>query len=497
MRRGLTTLNATAQPEIGISNADVQARFGGEIRNGWVYGVEVLGQAADGYTVNGRLFLQKASEGAYTVKQLSAYANMLLSPGLPLHPSQAREMDAAGELEAANDNNPKVINIADWKSGRFSGEPKPVSYLVEGSIPLGVAGMVAAMGDTGKSYALLELHRRVSFGSSTLSPPIFGGRVAVEGTTIMLTSEDDRDEVHRRLAALDPKEERLSKKGDRLMVVPLPSINGPVAFWKQDKTGLVATDDFKRIQDQLLKLPDLALVTIDPLASFAHLAINEDPMAGQFVCSSMAALAAATGATVLTAHHMRKSQKPVTTLSEAREAIRGSTALVDGLRLVYALWPAEDEKARRICKALGETYEFGKVAFGGVVKANGAARRTMSTYVRNGFGLLVDRTAGLGAAAPDQGDLFAALVTAIESAAADGQPYTKTGENGLFKQKTRLPAELAGLSRAKLEGLTDMALERKDIVAAIAKGSTTVKWLDVPTGPFAMGLGEFRKGMAR
>ena len=398
---------------------------------------------------------------------------------------------------ADNDNNPGAINLTDWKASRFVGEPQPVEYLVEGVIPLGVPGMVAAMGDTGKSFALLELHRRISFGSSPLAGNIFGGHVSREGTTVMLTSEDDANEVHRRLAALDHKSERLTAKGERLMVVPLPSINGPVAFWKQDKTGLAATDDFRRVQDQLLELPDLALVTIDPLASFAHLAINEDPMAGQFVCSSMAALASATGATVLTAHHMRKAQKAVTNLSEARDAIRGSTALVDGLRLVYAMWPAEPDAARKVCRSLGVPYEAGKVVFGGVVKANGPARRAMATYVRSDFGLLVDRTASLGAAAPDQGDLLSALVTAVEAAAASGQPYTKTGTNGLFSQKSRLPAELSGLARHKLETLADTALERQMIVATLAKGSTTVKWLDVPTGLFAMGLGEFRQGMAR
>ncbi|RWE35003.1 AAA family ATPase [Mesorhizobium sp.] len=441
----------------------------------------------------------ESDEGVWLIDYTSKGGNRLSVRFDDGHPKSlpAAPLGRMSKQPAANDNKPTGINLADWKATRFHGEPEPLEYLVSGTIPLGVPGMVAAMGGVGKSLSILELHRRVSFGTSVLSSPVFGGRVAHEGTTVMLTSEDDANELHRRLAALDPKEERLTAKGERLIVVPLPSVGGPVAFWKQDKTGLVATDDFKRVQDQLIEIPDLALVTIDPLASFAHLAINEDPMAGQFVCSSMAALASATGATVLTAHHMKKVGKAITSLDEARDAIRGSTALVDGLRLVYALWPAEDKEGRRICKSLGEPFDHGKVAFGGVVKANGPARRAMSTYVRNDFGLLVDRTAGLGAAAPDQGDLLTALVTAIEAAAADGQPYTKTGENGLFKQKTRLPGELAGLSRAKLEGLADTALERRDIVAALAKGSTTVKWLDVPTGQFGMGLGEFRKGMAR
>lgn len=67
------------------------------------------------------------------------------------------------------------------------------------------------------------------------------------------------------------------------------------------------TEDFKRFRDQLLAINDLELVVIDPLATFAHAPINDDPAAGQFVCSSSGALAAQTQAVVLTAHHMRKS----------------------------------------------------------------------------------------------------------------------------------------------------------------------------------------------
>ena len=85
----------------------------------------------------------------------------------------------------------------------------------------------------------------------------------------------------------------------------------------------------------------------------------------------------------------------------------------------------------------------------------------------------------------------------MEAAAASGRPFTKIGESGLFKQRTLLPDELSGMSRGKLEALADTALERGAIVAAIATGSTIPKWLDVPGGTFALGLGEFRKGATR
>ncbi|MGH0318292.1 bifunctional DNA primase/polymerase [Sinorhizobium meliloti] len=405
---------------------------------------------------------------------------------------------------AANDNDPvpaepRALSIFEWTVDRFKGEAPTVQYLVDGVIPLGVPGMVSAAGDTGKSFALLELHRRVAFGSGgPFATPIFGGQVVGEGTSVMITSEDDANEVHRRIDALDTKGNRYTPAGKRMIVVPLPSAGGARAFWKEDKNqGLIETDDFKRICDQLKDIGDLRLVTFDPLASFAHLPLNEDPSAGQFVCTSLSRLATETGATILTAHHMRKSKAPIETLADAREAIRGSTALVDGLRLAYAMWPADEARAKRTCKSLGIQYQPNRIVLGGVVKANGAARRIMSTYARSDSGLLVDKTAGLGTSAPAQDDLRTALVVAVEAAANAGSPFTKTGASGLFEMRERLPEELRRIAKGRLDALATEALERGEIVRAAARGEKTAKWLDVPGGIFAIGLGNFTTGTPR
>lgn len=134
------------------------------------------------------------------------------------------------------------------------------------------------------------------------------------------------------------------------------------------------------------------------------------------------------------------------------------------------------------------------MVLGGVVKANGAARRVISTYVRNDHGLLVDKTALLGSATPPTGDLIGALVVTIEAAANAGAPFTKTGSSGVFEMRERLPDELKALSKSRLHGLVDDALGKGMLVRAAAKGEKIAKWLDVPGGYFATGLGSFTTG---
>src|SRR5690606_19137176 len=136
-------------------------------------------------------------------------------------------------------------------------------------------------------------------------------------------------------------------------------------------------------------------------------------------------------------HHMRKGD--IEDAAGAREAIRGSTAIVDGLRFAYALWPLNDYRANKLCERLGRPWRPGCIVHGAVVKANGPADRQIRTYLRNEYGLLQDATDAARAADPREEDLLSALEQAIGAAAEDGRPYTKTGtSNGIYGRRSEL-----------------------------------------------------------
>jgi hypothetical protein len=195
---------------------------------------------------------------------------------------------------------------------------------------------------------------------------------------------------------------------------------------------------------------------------------------------------------VIVSHHFAKRE--ASTPEQAREAIRGTGGLVDGVRCVYAIWLPKEDHAKSICEKLGIAYQRNLVVQGGVVKANGRANLQVSTYIRSDSGLLVDQTYRLRHDPLDHASLLLQLRAAIAHAALEGFPYTKTAGNGVYERRFELPEPLNGLSKHRLVSMVDELLQGGQLVQAVAEGSKVAKWLDVPTGPLAQGDGDFEEG---
>lgn len=394
----------------------------------------------------------------------------------------------------------KSLDLTDWHATRYSGDAPEQKFLVEGAFPMGVVAILAAMGDTGKGMLSLDLALSVATGeppnvSVNPGPVAFGGPVREFGTAVIFTAEDDQGEVHRRLQRLDPKEVRL-KHPERLIVVPLPNAGGPIPLVVNGKDGPEVTPQFKKLREQILVIRDLKLVVFDPLASFIHADVTSDPAAGSFATGLLASLATETGAAIIVAHHMRKPQgnRPIASVEQARDAVRGTSAIVDGVRMVYALWPSPDEHQASVFKTMDEPFIRNAVYQGAVVKANGPADRTIRTFLRAPTGLLMDVTASLKARRRPEQDLMDTLVSAIARAAESGHPYTHTGGTGLYQQRHRLPMEFREMGRKRIQDMAQELLNDGVLVKGMAAGSKEDKWMDIPCGPFSRGVGEFILG---
>ena len=394
----------------------------------------------------------------------------------------------------------RSLDLADWHASRYAGDVPEQRFLIDGSVPLGVVSILAAMGDSGKGMMTLDLALSVATGrpravSVSPEPMAFGGAVRAFGAAVLLTAEDDEGEVHRRLERLDPERHRLERP-ERLIVVPLPNAGGPIPLVTSGPDGPMATEHFTRVRDQIVRITDLKLVVLDPLSSFMHADVNADPAAGSFATGLLASLATETGAAVIVAHHMRKPQgnRLIASVEQARDAVRGTSAIVDGVRLVYALWPAPRDHQRYVFKTLDEKPVRNAVFQGAVVKANGPADRTIRTYMRAPTGLPVDVTRRLRASRMAAAELSEVLVASIARAAGNGHPFTHTGGSGVYRQRHRLAAVFHDVGRDRLEAMVQEQLNEQVLIKGMAAGSKEDKWLDIPSGPFARGVGEFVHG---
>jgi hypothetical protein len=387
------------------------------------------------------------------------------------------------------------INLNDWTYDRYKGPPPKRKWLIDNILPLGVPGMVAAIGGAGKSMLLMDLAIKVALTETDSPIPmeaLGGPLIPIAGTAVIFTAEDDEEEVHRRLDALVPQE----PDPDKLIVVPLPNAGGAMPLVGVGRDGPYFTDEYHELRESLSEIPDLRLVVFDPLQNFAGGDINSDPAVGSMFFAGMGRIAAETKATTLVSHHFRKSGgKPITTANEARESIRGTTALVDGGRWSYALWDMEPDEARKVCKQIGQRYERDTAYRSAVVKSNWPVDKGLRVFIRSlSTGLLIDRTVDIQLADDEHPELLDDLVAQVAKSAKNGQPFTRTGGNGLYDRRSELSKEMSIFSKRRLADMTDILLESGKVVLCMAGGSKVKKWLDIPEGEFALGNGDFKEG---
>lgn len=408
-------------------------------------GLEREGRGSTWFVAKCKTHVRRAHEGAITGLETVDRAKVAVALNSQPDPSILRSAPALNFFGG------------DFSAARFIGRIAPkVDYLVEGVVPQSRPALLAAIGGLGKSFVALDLCLKVAAGPTFGVPPKWFGRdVTGHGAALFITAEDDENAIHRRLNSITD-DEMLGRARERLHILPLPNHGGALPLVAKTPAGPQVTTQMHDLIKQASAVPDLRLIVIDPLQAFCLADVNTEPAVAQALWAAVSQLSAQTGATVIILHHMRKDGLgEVKGLAQARESIRGTSAIVDGARLALVMYPLDGERASKAAKglSLGATV-FGDLVAGGVVKTNDEADKSEHFFQRAESGLLHDRTMEINEAIRHGGSLAKASVDAI------------------FEEVNRAGAEGDGYSVSSRSNrpLWELVVERGDVSEKAAKG---------------------------
>jgi 5S rRNA maturation endonuclease (ribonuclease M5) len=397
----------------------------------------------------------------------------------------------------------KNINLLDDSLliNRFVGEAPEQKFLIANTLPLAVPIIFSAAGDSGKGMMTLDLAMKVSSGQSMQES--FGGMISEFGNSIIFTAEDDEAEMHRRIDRLDFENNRQSFEHE-LRIVSLPNVGGVFPILQETHDGYRTSDEFDKIYEQILQMKNLKLIVFDPLASFVHADVNSDPAAGAALTGLLAQIATETGASVIMCHHMTKVKEDlvVSTPEQARNMIRGTSALVDGVRCAFALWQVDEATGRRRCQDLGIEYKRNKCFDGAVVKSNGPANRNIRHFIRDEFsGLLVDKSEDISRLHTGSNKEIkkTALFNWIADCEREGRAMTQqSGADAILQRMsadTDAPKVLNNCTQRMIDGLVRELIQEGRLAKYSFSTSGGRKWLGTIDGD--MSRGEYEATTAR
>ena len=445
-------------------------------------------------------YISLVRKGEYTMDQAKELARtwMELNMVPPWPPAQFQaefaglvNKDTAEKGQIVPVVQDKGLVIKDWVVRKWDKGPlEPRRFLVSDLIMDGKHQLLVAEGGAGKTFLMLDLALKVATWKPGCNNTWLGHKVNSGGSVVYITTEDDQEELRRRLNDIDPEGTRKSDQ-DKLHIIPLIEAGGSFPLVEKDpRTGSSCSSErWKDALKQMAAIPDLKLFMLDTLNSTLHGEENAAIIINEFV-RELTKVRGATGEmpTILVSHHVRKQgDEPIRNGEDMLASIRGSSALPAAFRAVIGMWHCSDYNRR--LAAMDLPVERGMLYKLAIVKKNNPEMlKGELTLHRQPCGLLADVTDQDRYSDINFSEHHAWLLAALREAARNGHPYSREGKNsksGLYLRRTELPPIFSHTGPAEFTRLVDHLMMDGEIVATAAKGGRDKKWLDIPDGPIA------------
>lgn len=280
---------------------------------------------------------------------------------------------------------PEVQKILDqWEKLNDDFVFEPVStknrYLVDGLFVMGKVNVLAGMGAIRKTQMLIELKGSVAYPRPGYEESWLGAKVMVHGSVIYISAEEDRDDFHERMVDLSFAERRMAyyngEKG-KSRVTPIDKTeSGPL--FVVERGSVVPTARYWALRVRASRERP-AMIVIDTTNALCPVDIDKSTDNGQAVSHWLGVMATESGAAVILVHHIIKTGE-IANRTQARAAVKGTTAIVDGPRNVLVFWEAPERKGELAVRA-GIVSDPAEVFMAAVVKANGKGADKRERYV--------------------------------------------------------------------------------------------------------------------
>lgn len=418
------------------------------------------------------------------------------------------EADERIGLIAAAERSEPVARASKAESAmdvRTTTEPEPRDWIVEGALLKKKVSFLYGQGGVGKSLSVLDMAHKITTREKRgeMNVRCFWGYIPEEaqGPVVYITLEEDRDELKRRLWAIDPEGD--CEHSDLFIVPALDQGLNPalvraegsaVAFTEFAKKGLakILDDVEKRCGKKVI------LLILDPAGGF----INGDENSNSIVQPLMlwaASFAAQRDMALLFVGHASKGAMSADKVEEVGS--RGASAWTFNARASYGLWRPKQSERKRILAAYGIEQTGAnkkRLVLGHSGKVNfEQAPASTTVFLQNPqSGVLrpiTDEAQRDPTAETEDQKIDRMMLNAIRENAARGMPLNQSGANGVNNEENRirLPKALQDCGQKKMIASVQRLIAEDRVVHVGSFGGAKrvlTNVLDVPDGPVVNNL---------